>query len=153
MRYRLTTKGRRREHISYLTRIAVHAVLVVGAFVLANVYFHTEDRILGNVLASLLTLGGYAPWRNYILYLRYDDRNAFIEVDDGTLWLSNRHFGRIAFPLNELTSFVHKKHGAEVLELRTSRGDELNLRDYESMATLVEDLRRTPAGPKYEVKA
>lgn len=153
MRYRLTTEGRRREHISYLTRIVIHAALVIGAFLLANLYFHPEDRVIGNVLASLLVLGGYAPWRNYILYLRYEDSESFIEVDGTTLWLSNRHFGRTAFPLNELSSFVHKKRDTEVLELRTAKGDELDLRDYENMARLVEDLRRSPAGSKYEVKA
>ena len=153
MRHRLTTEGRRKEHISYLTRIGLHAALVIGAFLLANVYFHPEDRVIGNLLASLLILGGYAPWRNYILYLKYEDNESFVEVEGATLWLSNRHFGRTAFPLNELSSFVHKKSTSEILELRTAKGDELDLRDYENMAGLVEDLKRSPAGAKYEVKA
>ena len=153
MRYHLTDQDRRRDHFSYLTRVIVHAVIVVGAFAFANGYFHPEYRVLGNILASLIAVGGYLPWRNYIRYLRYVDKQAYVEVDNKMLWLSNARLGKVAFPLHDVHSFVHKMRPTEVIELRTVSGDELDLRDYERMDELVENLRRTPAGLKYQIQS
>jgi hypothetical protein len=133
--------------------MALHTLVVVAALALANWWLHPEDRVLGNILAGLLMLGGYIPWRNYINYLRYADREAYIEVDDNTLWLSNARLGKVAFPLGEVDSFVHRRRPLEVVELRTAKGDELDLRDYEQMDKLIEDLKRSPAGPRYQVQS
>jgi hypothetical protein len=148
----MTSQGRGRDRNFYLVRIIIHAAIVVAAFVFVNSFGHSEDRIPGNVLAGLLVFGGYAPWRNFILHLKYDDEDAYIEVDGSNLWICNRH-GKAAFPLHEVRTFVHKKRGAEVVELRAGDDHELDLRDYENMSLLVEDLRRSPAGTKYELQA
>lgn len=152
MRYRLTDQARRKEHFSSLSGVVAHAVLVLGAFAFANGYLSPGDRLIGNILAGLMVPAGYLPWRKYLLYLRYCDKDAYIEVDDNTLWLSNGRMEKVAFPLHQVQSFVHKLRPVEVIELRTTVGDELDLQDYERMDELVKDLKRTHAGSKYELQ-
>ena len=154
MNYKQTKNGRLNEHLFYWKRI----ILIVLASVSLTAYSYirfsgTEQEFRLDMVYifsfGILIAGLYLVLPKYVQFIRISSPDDYVEVIGNNLVLYAKKIPskKVSFPLNGVKRFNYIRKN--IIELISSNGEELQLKGYENIEMLVQDLKNSPAGDKF----